>query len=247
MIIASAQTKPVTGDISKNLTDHYSLINIATDNGADLIVFPEMSITGYSRENANKLKFTEKDDRLNEFKRLSIEKKIVIIAGTPVEINTDLFIGSYIFSPNGYVSIYTKQFLHPGEELFFKSSFNYNPVIELHDEKISLATCFDIENNVHAEKAGKIKTTLYIPSIFYSTIGMHEAHILLSGYAKKYSMNILMSNYVGPTWGIEAGGKSAFWNKDGELIAELDSINTGLLIVKKNKGIWEGLAIHDHK
>jgi len=39
MILASAQTNPVKSFISKNLTDHYRLINIASGYGADLIVF----------------------------------------------------------------------------------------------------------------------------------------------------------------------------------------------------------------
>ena len=239
MILIAAQTNPVIGDINKNLTDHYKLINQASNYSADLIVFPEMSITGYERENANKLKFTENDHRLDELKRLAIEKKITIIAGAPIKNQTDLFIGSFIISQNGLVSIYTKQFLHTGEELYFQSSFNYNPLIELDGERISLATCFDIENDVHIENACKINTTLYISSIFYSKQGMNDAHNLLSGYAKKYSMNVLMCNYVGQTWGKEAGGKSAFWNNDGDLIAELDGTNTGLLIVKKNNGNWE--------
>lgn len=244
MIVAATQTKPILGDINKNLLDHYILINKASDNGANLIVFPEMSITGYLREDPSKYIFTENDNRLEELKRLSSVKQIVIIAGAPIIIQNDLFIGSFIFSPDGSVSIYSKQYLYSGEEKYFKSSFNYNPVIELFDEKISLATCFDIENQSHVENACKIKTSLYIPSIFYSAQGMQDAYALLSGIAKKYSMNILMSNYVGQTLGKVAGGKSAFWNKSGGLIASLDDTNTGLLLVKKNKDKWEGLAIY---
>ncbi len=47
---------------------------------------------------------------------------------------------------------------------------------------------------------------------------MHGAHNLLCCYAKKNSMNILMSNYFGLTWGIEAGVKSAIWNIKGNLV-----------------------------
>jgi predicted amidohydrolase len=47
MILASAQTKPNQGDIQSNLIDHYNLIELASKNNVELIVFPEMSITGY--------------------------------------------------------------------------------------------------------------------------------------------------------------------------------------------------------
>lgn len=53
MILAAAQTKPTQGNIEANLQDHYNLIEMAVQNGAQLITFPEMSITGNERENEN--------------------------------------------------------------------------------------------------------------------------------------------------------------------------------------------------
>jgi len=61
-----------------------------------------MSITGYTREDTKKLKFTDKDDRLDELKKISVNKEIIIVASAPIEINNDLFIGSFIFSPTVY-------------------------------------------------------------------------------------------------------------------------------------------------
>jgi len=243
MILASAQPIPEDGNIGNNLTDHYRFINMAADFGSELIVFPEMSVTGYLREDAYKFAFTENDKRLEEFKRLSAEKKIIIIAGAPLKINTDLFIGSFIISPNGSLLIYTKQFLYPGEELYFKPSSDFNPMLEINNERISFSTCFDIENFIHAQNASVKNSTIYIPSIFYSYKSINDAHLLLAGIAEKYSTNILMSNYAGHTWGTESGGKSAFWDKNGDLIASLDGSGSGLLIVKKNKDNWERLAI----
>ncbi|WP_244284342.1 nitrilase-related carbon-nitrogen hydrolase [Flavobacterium oncorhynchi] len=50
MILAAAQTKPTQGNIEANLQDHYNLIEMAVQNGEQLITFPEMSITGNERE-----------------------------------------------------------------------------------------------------------------------------------------------------------------------------------------------------
>lgn len=50
MILASAQTKPKRGDIESNLIDHYNIIDLASKNQVDLLVFPEMSITGYEEK-----------------------------------------------------------------------------------------------------------------------------------------------------------------------------------------------------
>ena len=45
--VALAQTKPHLGDVARNLTQHEEAIVRARDAGADLVVFPELSLTGY--------------------------------------------------------------------------------------------------------------------------------------------------------------------------------------------------------
>ena len=246
MILATAQTKPKRGNIKENLLDHYRLIEKASDNGADLIVFPETSITGYERENADLLAFSFNDSRLANLIKFSVDKKITIIAGAPIKIKTDLYIGGFIIQPDGSIKIYTKQFLHSGEEVYYKSSFEYNPVIRLGNEWISLAICFDIENSIHPKNASDNGCTLYVPTIFFTPNGISEAHKLLSSYAKKYSMQVLMSNFCAESWNVAAGGRSAFWDKNGNLIAELDCYRSGLLIVKKNNDSWNGNIIYDN-
>jgi predicted amidohydrolase len=245
MILASAQTKPKRGDIKENLLNHYRLIKLASNKGADLIVFPEMSITGYERESADGLAFSLNDSRLENLQQLSVDNNIIIIAGAPIKIHFDLFIGAFIFLPNRSVLNYTKQFLHPGEEEYFVASFDHNPDIELQNERISLAICADIDHPVHPENAHRAKSTIYIPSIFFSPNGIPEAHTKLSSYAQKYSMNVLMSNYSGDTWGCASGGKSAFWNNNGELVAAMNSSRSGLLLVERNNDIWTGQIIED--
>jgi len=245
MILASAQTKPKQGKIKENLLDHYKMIERASDSGADLIVFPETSMTGYERENADLLAFSPDDSRLDHLIKLSGDKNITIIAGAPIKIKSDLYIGSFIIQPDNSVKIYTKQFLHLGEEVYYKPSFDYNPIIKLDNERISLAICFDIENQIHPKNASKNECTLYIPSIFFTPNGISEAHNLLSSYAKKYSMSVLMSNFCAKSWNIAAGGRSAFWNRDGHLIAAMNDSNAGLILVENCNDIWSGQIIND--
>ncbi|HEX9063006.1 MAG TPA: carbon-nitrogen hydrolase family protein [Clostridia bacterium] len=243
MIIASAQMRPKDEDIDQNLQEHYRLIKLAADNKASLIVFPEMSITGYVRDSALELSFTENDFRLYRLRELAACYNMVIVAGAPMKLITGFHIGSFIIFPDGLISIYTKQFLHEGEDQFFVSNFEHNPNIKFFDEEVSFAICADINNPLHAKNANKAGATIYVPSIFYSNNGMHEAYKLLKNYAKEHSMNVLMSNYCGMSWGLEAGGKSAFWNSNGELLAGLDEESTGLVIGIKEKGLWRGMSI----
>ena len=243
MKLASAQIKSNQNNVEKNLIDHHRFIKRAADYDVDIITFPEMSITGYLRENADRIAFNLDDVRLDELRNLSSDHNMVIIAGAPIQIESNLYIGSFIIKPDGTLSIYTKQYLHTGEDEFFQSSFDYNPVIEIDDEKISFAICADIDNPLHPDAAYKNGSTFYMPSIFFSTTGISGAHNSLSLYAQRYSMNILLSNYCGKLWGSDAGGGSAFWLSSGDLITALDRKNSGLVIVRKENGEWAGKNI----
>ncbi|WP_409415883.1 carbon-nitrogen hydrolase family protein [Flavobacterium sp. PS2] len=245
MILAAAQTKPKRGDIDSNLLDHYRLIELAITKNADLIVFPELSITGYERENASELTFTENDSRLEHLKKLAVDNKIVIVAGAPIKIKDQLFIGEFIISPDNSVSIYTKQFLHEGEDVYYQSSFDYNPTIELENKKISFAICADIDNPLHPKNASENKTAIYIASIFFTPNGIPVAYKALQDYASTYKMNVLMSNFSGESWGYPSGGKSAFWNNKGELIAQINDSDAGLLIVKNQNDTWTSEIVID--
>jgi len=238
MILASAQTSPKQGDIESNLIDHYNLIDLASKNKAKLIVFPEMSLTGYEREGARDLAFIESDSRLYKLRQLSAKNNMIIIVGAPILIRQVLHIGSFILKPDNSVDIYTKQFLHNGEEEFFKPSFSFNPYFSIDNEKISVAICADIDNPEHPEYANNNNVTIYIASIFFTSNGIPNAYKTLAEYAQRFQMNILMSNYCGKCWGLESGGQSAFWDKQGKLIGNLDKDGLGLLIVEKTDKCW---------
>ena len=174
MILAAAQIEAIIGDLSTNLINHLKMIDSAIKNKVDLILFPEMSLTGYCREKAAALAFTKNDNRLSVLKKIAIQNKITIIVGAPIRIDNNLYIGSFIIKPNADIDIYTKQFLHEGEALFFKSSFDYNPVIKIKNENIQLAICADIDTETHAENAHKNNCTIYMASIFFSEDGIDQ-------------------------------------------------------------------------
>jgi predicted amidohydrolase len=245
MILASAQTKPKRGDIESNLIDHYNLIELASEHQVDLIVFPEMSMTGYERDKALGLAFAENDSRLEVLRQLSVDKQMIIVSGAPILIGNYLYIGAFILKPDASISIYTKQFLHSGEEKFFKSTFEYNPRIELNKELISLSICADIDHPSHAERANRNGATIYIASLFFTPSGIPNAYKTLSDYASRHKMNILMSNFCGQSWGLDSGGQSGFWDSNGKLIVNLNDTDSGLLIVENVNNSWVGKIINN--
>jgi predicted amidohydrolase len=51
--VALAQIDCIPGDVSRNLKKHVDYVHRARDGGADLVVFPELSLTGYSIKDGN--------------------------------------------------------------------------------------------------------------------------------------------------------------------------------------------------
>lgn len=242
IIIAAAQSISIRGDVGKNIESHLRLIKNASENDVQLIVFPELSLTGYEPDLANELAFNLCDERLNPLKDISTIKNIIIIAGAPVKIGKDIQIGSFIIFPNNVSFVYTKHYLHPGEEKYF-SPGRLNPVFAYENEVISPAICADITNPRHAEVAAINGATIYPAGVLITPNGIDVDSDSLKSYAEKYSMTVLMANHGGGSGGYKSAGRSAIWSSRGEIIAELNGLGEGLVIASKQNNCWNGKVI----
>ena len=217
-MICVAQTKPFTGDIASNITAHKNLIKLAAAKNADIIIFPELSITGYEPTLAKDLATTPHDPRFDEFQQLSDQHNMIIGIGAPTQ---GICITMVLFHPNQPRQTYSKKYLHADEEPFFVSGQNESAFINNH---IALAICYEISVREHAENAKD--ANIYIASVAKTSAGVTKAIDRLAEIAKHYSMTVLMSNSVGPGY----GGKSSVWNNKGILVDQLDDENEGILV-----------------
>lgn len=238
MKIAAAQIQSCPGAIDFNLSEHLRCAKQAAHLGVELIVFPEMSLTGYVKPEAAELAFVPNDARLQALQDVAQQQNIIMIAGAPIRQNNQLYIGSFVLFPDRPSSFYTKRFVHHSEDLYFQSSFDYNPIIELHGQKMGLAICADINHPEHPQAIKDLDCTFYLPSIFDTVEAVKKAHRLLPQYARTHRMNVLMSNFYGNAGELTAGGRSAFWDQEGNLLQELSPDKGGLLVVEHLAEGW---------
>ncbi|WP_157982851.1 nitrilase-related carbon-nitrogen hydrolase [Aliidiomarina minuta] len=71
MKIGAIQCKAIPGDINTNIARHLQLLERATEHGARLVFFPELSITGYEPRLAKSLAMTGKEAVLGVFQECS--------------------------------------------------------------------------------------------------------------------------------------------------------------------------------
>jgi len=83
-IYAVVQMKSVRKNYKRNIEKHMEYIRLAAQQGSEIVVFPEMSLTGYERELAGAQSFTKDDPRLECLKKASSDYGIVIVAGRKI-------------------------------------------------------------------------------------------------------------------------------------------------------------------
>ena len=230
MKICVVQTKPVRGDIQRNIENHKKLIALAIANGADNIIFPELSITGYEPELAKELATGINDNRFDEFQQLSDTNAVIIGIGMPTIQNSGICISMILFQPQKPRQVYHKKYIHADEEPFFISGHNENGLIG-EKENIALAICYELSVPAHADDAFKKGAEFYIASAVKSKPMMEKTIDRLAEISKKYSMTVFLSNCVGESGGYDCGGKSSIWNNKGELLAQLNETSEGILIL----------------
>lgn len=229
MKIAIAQIEAVKGNIEKNIEKHLYWIEQAIKQHADMIVFPELSLTGYEPELAKSLATNQSDDRLDCFQKLSDENNITIGVGLPTRIKDDLYISMVIFQSQKERMTYSKHYLYHTEVPIFTAGTNPF-VLKFESEIIAPAICYELSNKEHHEFAAQNNATVYIASVLNSVGGVDSDLQKLSDIARKYNMVTFMANFIGESGGYKCAGKSSVWNEKGELVKQLGDNDEGLII-----------------
>lgn len=228
--ITLAQLQSVPGDVSANLQKHQAFIERAAAAQAAMIIFPELSLTGYEPTLAKELAFSEDDARLIVFQNLSDKYEMVIGVGVPTQQEAGVCISLLLFQPSAERQVYSKKYLHSDEEPYFVSGENF-PCINVNDRQIAFAICYEISIAEHAQTAMAAGAEIYLASVAKSASGVASAHQGLGTIARENEIPVLMVNNVGPADDFVGAGQSASWNNKGEQVAQLDQEEDLLFVV----------------
>ena len=99
MRICLAQTRPIKGDIPQNAQNHLKLLDFVAAPHADMVVFPELSITGYEPRLAGELAADKDDRRFDNFQKIADTRRMTIGIGVPTRNNAGIAISMVLFQP----------------------------------------------------------------------------------------------------------------------------------------------------
>ncbi len=236
-----AQTASVKGDIEGNVETHVRFAEAAASHGARLIVFPELSLTGYEPDIAATHALTPGDARLQPLRRIAEKHDITIVAGAPYRSMRGLHIAAFALQRGG-ARVYTKHHLHSGEEGVFTAG-TMGLQLSIGGERVSFAVCADTTHPEHAEAAARADATVYAAGVFITPTGIEADSTQLRGYAKNYRMVVLMSNYAAPSGGFPTAGKSAIWDERGETAAQAQGVGEALLLAHREGATTMGKVV----
>lgn len=229
MRIAITQTMPTPGNIRTNIENHCYYINRAADNNSDAIFFPELSLTGYEPQLAERLAIDPYDKILSPLSELSEIRNITVAAGIPIRAGSGVRIGMIIFQPFRERQIYSKMILHPDEIPYFTNG-SEQLLIKIKDTIAAPAICYESLQQEHSKSAVMSGARVYIVSAAKSQSGMDKANEHFPRIARKHDMPVLISNSTGYCDNFFSCGQSAVWNNFGTCVARLNLLDEGFII-----------------
>ncbi|MCY1718842.1 NAD+ synthase [Prolixibacteraceae bacterium Z1-6] len=264
MKVAFAQLNYTIGDFEGNSEKIITQILKSKEQGVDLVLFSELSVTGYyPHDLLEKKEFIQKAEDAVAVIAKSCEG-IAALVGAP-RINENergkkLFNSAFFLADGKIQSVHNKTLL-PTYDIFDEYR-HFEPnrafeVVEYKGEKIAVTICEDLwDEQPTANEFGKDK--LYEVSPMEELVKLHPDFVVnlsaspfsynqegwrknvLISKAKKYKVPILYCNQVGAQTELVFDGGSVYIDKNGEIVKELKYFEEDTLVVDtKNIGTKE--------
>jgi len=242
LTIAAAQAVSIRGDVERNLEHHGQLARLAASRKAGVIVFPELSLTGYELDLAEELAFSASDPRLERLEDVADSSGSIVVVGAPVRLGSALHIGAFIVAPGREPRLYTKRHVTPDESKVFAPG-DLDPAIQVGTESATLAICADTTHPTHADAAAERGARLYLAGVFFDPEGIAENMERLGGYASRHSMVVAMANAGAPTSEFDSAGQSSIWSESGKCVARFPGLGAGIALARRAEQGWSGEAL----
>jgi NAD+ synthase (glutamine-hydrolysing) len=196
-------------------------------NGAHLVVFPELALTGYPPED---LLFRDGfiDQVKNEINSLCelVPSNISILFGAPSKIDKNLFNSAYLIQNNKVQNIYNKQELPNygvfDEKRYFTSGYE-SLAFECQNTRIGVLICEDqwVEGPINQVCQGNVDMVISLNASPFQLNKQSERMSICQKYALKFGISFIYINMVGGQDEVVFDGNSFAVDKQGELIFEM--------------------------
>ena len=251
MRVALVQTNPIVGDIEYNYRLHVDAINRAEEEGIDLLVFPELSITGYPPKDLLRYDAFVIENERCLMALLKHTKKVGVVAGfverNPGPYGAPFYNCAAVLAGGKILRVYHKRLLPTydvfDERRYFEPGTHEPAIVKFKDKRIGLCVCEDAWNFPgHSERLYKYNPLEelarekpdFVVNISASPFSIHKPAKRLETFrlaVRLLKCPIVVTNQVGGNDELLFDGGSLALNGKGELVDIAASFKEDFLVV----------------
>ncbi|MGL5737248.1 MAG: NAD+ synthase [Plesiomonas shigelloides] len=226
LTVALAQLNMLVGDIEGNAQKIITTTREQADADADLVVFPELALTGYPPEDL--LLRPDLIVRVNAQLDLiaQVSHKTAVLVGHPWPEDGTLYNALSVYAEGRLLIRYYKQKL-PNygvfDELRYFSAGDKNALLELNGVRLGLLICEDLwfDAPVDALHAAGAEVIVSINASPYDQEKPQVRQRLLEGHCRRTGLPLLYLNQIGGQDELVFDGCSKVFNAQGEMTHRL--------------------------
>ena len=231
--IAIGQINTIVGDLEGNKKKILSCAKEAAGKNADLIVFPELSITGYPPEDLLLKPYFIKEN-IKCLKEIASQiRGIIAVLGFVDEKNGSIYNSAAVIQNKKIVYVYHKRHLPNygvfDEKRYFKAG-DRDKLIKIKNISFAVNICEDIWVKGKGLKVKGAQFLINISASPYHIDKSKDREKIIGDKAKKLGMPVVYCNLVGGQDELVFDGRSALFGKDGKIIAEAKAFEEDLLV-----------------
>ena len=233
--LAMAQINCTVGDLDGNVKKIVSNLRRAREEGADIVAFPELAVTGYPPEDLL-LKPSFIDDNLLALNEIVSESRgIAAIVGF-VDKRDDIYNAAAFISGGKLIDVYHKTYLPNygvfDEYRYFQAGKGY-PIYESHGIKIGVNICEDIwmpNGPLRSQALSGAEVIINInASPYYKGKWKFRRHMLTARASDNLAI-VAYNNMVGGQDELVFDGHGMIMNEQGKLIAQGPQFREALIV-----------------
>jgi predicted amidohydrolase len=237
--IAAGQIASVRGDLDRNIATHAMAMAAAAAHGVSVLVFPELSLTGYEPDLAAGLAISVADERLAPLIALARRHQLATVVGAPLYTGTAKpFLGAILLTASGATRTYHKMHLGGNESIYFTPGAT-PCVFAVAGHTIGIAICADSAQESHPQSCADLGANIYAAGVFLNKEWYATDVPRLARYAERHGMLTLMANHADSVGTFTSVGKSAVWAPLGALLAQTEGAENALVIATSRGVAWE--------
>jgi NAD+ synthase (glutamine-hydrolysing) len=234
--VAACQFNPTVGDLDGNVARMFELLGQAEEAGADVAVFPELSVTGYPPEDLV-LKPGFVRDNLEAMASIAARTGDCAAVVGFVDLDRDLYNGAALCHRGEVVLRYHKRLLPNysvfDEQRYFSAGTAPLSMVELHGVKIGLSICEDAwspTGPIAELGRGGAEVVLNLNGSPFHAGKQQERETMLATRAADASVHLVYLNQVGGQDELVFDGSSVIFNAEGRVVTRAPMFAEHLLV-----------------